>query len=191
MANKKRLILASLSKSRRSALALLGLKFSVIGSNVDESAVSEKNPEKRVLTLAKMKAKAVASKVKHAIVIGADLIVVFRGRIYEKPATLKEAKAMLKSFSGKCVDIIAGLAVVDSDSGKMLSKVKKCRIKFTKLDKKQIENYIARYPVLSFSGAFDGNAAIMFSDGIYGDAMFYSGLPLSDLYKILKKFGAV
>lgn len=188
---KKRIILASLSKSRRSSMALLGLNFSAIASNVDEKSVIEKNPERRVLKLAKMKAMAVAGRAKHAVVIGADLIVVFRRKIYEKPSTLAEARAMLRNFSGKKVTVLCGLAAVDSDSGKILSKVKRCKIKFMRLDRWQIENYIRSYPVLSFSGAFDGDAAIMFSEHIDGDAMFYSGIPLSEVYKMLKKLGAI
>jgi len=184
---KKRLILASRSESRKKALKLLGLKFSVIPSQVDEEAFGERNPEKRALKLAQLKAKDVAARVKNAVVIACDLIVVFKGKIYEKPKSKKQAYEMLKTFSGRQVEIVAGLAVIDSESGKLFSGLKKCRVKFKELNSREINDYIRRYPVLSFSGAFDGNAILMFSEHINGDALFYTGIPFSLLLPVLEE----
>ncbi|MEM4598655.1 MAG: Maf family nucleotide pyrophosphatase [Candidatus Diapherotrites archaeon] len=188
---KKKVILATMSSSRRASFALLGLEFEAVASNLDEDIISEANPKKRVAKLSEMKAKAVAEKFKNSVVIGADLIVVLKGKVYEKPKDLKEASAMLKRFSGKEVEILAGVTVIDSDSGRKLSKVKSCKVKFMKLSDCLIENYINNYPVLSFSGAFDGNAVLIFSENISGDALFYSGLPLAEVYKMLVKLGAL
>jgi septum formation protein len=158
---------------------------------VDEEAFTERNPEKRALKLAQLKAKDVASRVKNAVVIACDLIVVFKGKIYEKPKSKKQAYEMLKTFSGKRVDIVAGLAVIDSESGKMFSKLKRCRVQFKKLSNKEIRDYMKRYPVLSFSGAFDGNAVLMFAKHIDGDALFYTSIPLSELSSILEKLKVI
>ena len=188
---KKRIILASRSESRKNALKLLGLKFSVIPSQVDEEAFGERNPEKRALKLAQLKAKDVAGRVKNAVVIACDLIVVFKGKIYEKPKSRKEAYEMLKTFSGQRVDIVAGLAVIDSESGRMFSRLKRCRVQFRKLSSNEIKDYMKRYPVLNFSGAFDGDAVLMFAKHIDGDALFYTGIPLSELTSILKKLKVI
>lgn len=188
---RKKVILATMSASRRASFALLGIEFEAVASNVDEDSLSEANPKKRVAKLSEMKARAVAEKFKNSVVIGADLIVVLKGKIYEKPKDLKEAFAMLKSFSGKEVEILAGVTVIDSDSGRKIGAVRSCKVKFMKLSDSQIANYINNYPVLSFSGAFDGNAVLLFSESVSGDTLFYSGLPLAEVYKMLVKLGAL
>ncbi|MCX8189968.1 MAG: Maf family nucleotide pyrophosphatase [Candidatus Diapherotrites archaeon] len=188
---KKKVILATASSSRRASFALLGIEFEAIISNVDENAINENNPRRRVLKLSEMKAKAVAEKVKGAIVIGADLIVTLKGKIYEKPKDMIEAEAMLKKFSGKEVEILAGVTAIDSDFGNKIRVLRSCKVKFMKLSDWQIRNYLKNYPVLSFSGAFDGNAVIMFGERVVGDTLFYSGLPLAEVYKMLVKLGAL
>jgi len=185
--SEKMIVLASRSESRKKALKLLGLKFRTIPSKIDESAFKEKRPELRAKGLAELKASSVAKKLKNAVVIGADLIVVYRNKIYEKPKSKSEALAMLKSFSGKTVTVVAGLAVVDSSSGKMLSTVEKCKVKFRKLTDNEIKEYIAKYPVLKFSAAFDGNAALMFAERVEGSIAFYTGIPLNELVLFLRK----
>lgn len=189
MISEKRVVLASRSESRKRALKLLGLKFKTIPSNIDEKALKEKNAEARAKKLAELKASSVAKNLKSSVVIGADLIVIYNGKIYEKPKSKDEAFKMLKSFSGRTVTVVSGLAVVDSDSGKMLSTVKKCKVRFRKLPDDEIKRYIAKYPALKFSAAFDGNAVLMFAERVEGSIAFYTGIPLNELVLFLRKLG--
>jgi len=91
-----KIILASTSPRRLELLRGLGLNVKVVGSRVKESKFSIKNPEKLVKTLALTKAQEVARRTKDGLVIGADTIVVLKGKILGKPKDSKEAKSMLK-----------------------------------------------------------------------------------------------
>ncbi len=187
--SERKIVLASRSSSRRRTLELLGLKFEVMPADIDEKKLKEKDPEKRAEKLAVMKAKEIGKKLNDAIIIAADLVVVFDGKLYEKPESIEEAKEMLKEFSGNTVTIIAALAVMDSSSGKLLSTVKKCDVKFRKLEEEEINRYVQKYPVLNFSGAFDGNFVLMYAEEICGSTAFYTGLPTNELVLFLRELG--
>jgi len=180
-----KIILASQSPDRKKALEVLGLKFEVIPSNFDEKSLRHENPLEMSRALAEAKARTVGEKEKDAIIIASDLFVVFQGKVYEKPTSLEEAREMLKSYSGNKLDILAGLAVYNSKTGKMLSKSEKQTVKFRKLTDYEIQDYMTRYPVLKFSGAFEEEGSIRFcKEGRYP---FFYGIPMESLIKLLRK----
>lgn len=182
-----RIILASQSKSRRKALDILGLKYESIPSNFDEKSIRHENPEELAKRLAEAKAKTVADKENDAVIIASDLFVVFQGKINEKPKDLHEAEAMLRSYSNNKLDIVAGLAVYNSKTKKMISKSEKHTVKFRKLTDYEIKDYMSRYPVLNFAGAFEEEGSIRFcKEGRYP---FFYGIPMESLIKLLRKSG--
>src|SRR5689334_8656798 len=78
------LILASASPRRRLLLRKLKVPFRVLPSHVSERT-SHKHPVRFVRELALRKAKATAHKLEKGMVLGADTVVVLRGRILGKP----------------------------------------------------------------------------------------------------------
>ncbi|MBW3002325.1 Maf family nucleotide pyrophosphatase [Candidatus Woesearchaeota archaeon] len=183
------IILASNSSFRKNALDILGLKYKVISSNFDEKSIRNENPEELAKELAEAKAKVVGEKNKNAIIIAADLFVVFNNKVYEKPETKNEAFEMLKSFSGNNIDIIAGLAVYNSSTEKMLSSADKYTVKFRELKDYEINDYIERDPVLKLSGAFGPNGLVRFAETIEGHYPFVTALPMSKLILFLRENG--
>jgi len=182
-----KLILASQSVSRRKALDVLGLKYEVIPSNFDEKSLRHENPKELAKRLAEAKAKTVGKKENNAIIIASDLFVVFRGKIHEKPKDLREAKSMLKGYSGNKLDLVASIAVYNAKTKKMLSKSERHTVKFRKLTDYEIKDYMSRYPVLKFSGAFEEEGSIRFcKEGKYP---FFYGLPMESLIILLRKAG--
>ena len=78
-----KLILASSSKQRQDILDMIGLKYEVITSDIDENS-SETEPDKYVEELSLNKAKAVSKKIKDkAIIVAADTIIYFNNKKYE------------------------------------------------------------------------------------------------------------
>src|SRR5271157_4741514 len=117
MPRKIRVILASGSRSRRSILASLGIKFTVIPSNADERTVKGLDPIDTARKIAQLKARAVASK--HAgVVIAADTFGVLGNMKLQKPTDLADARRMLRQMSGKRVKIVTGVCVIDTRDGK-------------------------------------------------------------------------
>ena len=104
-----RLILASASPRRRAILRAAGISFSVDPSGVDEN-ISEKNPRRHVVKLARLKALDVASRHPDSMVLGADTIVVCAGEILGKPKDLKDAVRMITLQSGRTQRVYTGTA---------------------------------------------------------------------------------
>ena len=93
-----RLILASSSKQRQEIFKMLGLKYEVLTSKVEEKS-NKKEPDKYVEELSLNKAKSVCSQVKgKAVIIAADTIIYFNNKKYEKPKTRKEALNNIKEL---------------------------------------------------------------------------------------------
>ena len=184
-----RLILASQSPFRKKALDLLGLKYKVIPSYFDEKSIRDPNPETLSRKLSEAKARKIGQKEKDAIIIAADYFIVFDNKIYEKPLGKSEAKQMLKLFSGKSIDNVCSICVYNSKTGKILSAVEHCITKFRELSDFELDDYISRYPVTTFAGAFDTDGVIRFSDWVKGEPLFVFGLPVSKMILFLRKMG--
>jgi len=186
---KAKLILASGSPRRIELLKMLGCKFQVIPSKVEEKINPRLSPTQNVKRLSRLKVLDVASKMSDGIVIAADTEVVLNKKIFGKPKNKKEAWEMLKNLSGKEHQVITGLAVVEAKSKKLLQDVVVTRVKFRKLNKKLIEKYIATGEPLDKAGAYgiQGKAALLV-ESIKGDYFNVVGLPLNTLNQLLEKF---
>lgn len=183
------IILASQSSFRRKALDLLGLQYEVIPSHFDEKTLRHNDPVQLAKQLSEAKAREVGKNHKEALVIAADLFVTLNGKIYEKPASAEEAVEMLGAFSGRELEIISGLAVYNAISGRMLSCAETCTVKFRKLTEFEIQDYVSRYPVVKFAGAFDVDGLMRFGEHINGNYGFATGLPMNKLIEFLRENG--
>jgi septum formation protein len=189
--NKSRtIVLASASPRRKEILAKTGLKF-----RVDKSVYEEKfDPAMKPHTLAKClsrgKARNVARRYRNAVVIGADTIVVLRGRLFGKPRDPQEAVQMLKSLSGKAHSVITGFTIIDTSGKKELSKAVESRVYFKSLSADEIEAYVSTGEPMDKAGAYgiQGLGAVIIRK-IDGDFFNVMGLPLSALADSLRKFG--
>ena len=96
-----KVILASSSPRRKKLLQRLDYPFDIILPDVDESILAPDNPEEYCIALAEMKANDISQHYPHALVIGADTIVVIKGQILNKPEDRSQAESMLEILSGK------------------------------------------------------------------------------------------
>ena len=103
------IILASNSSRRKDLLTMLNVPFTVMDSGVDER-VEEENyrengventPYEWVKAIAAIKAETVGKRVDgDKIVIAADTIVTYMGKIVHRPFEMKQAEEMLRLLSG-------------------------------------------------------------------------------------------
>lgn len=187
---KTKLILASQSPARRRLLKRLGLKFLCRPAHLDEAAVQKRisNPKKLVLELSKLKARAVAESFPHAIVIGADQVLVCGGRIFGKPHTENRAIAQLQAMSGRTVQLLTGYCVVDGDGGETAA-VHQTRLKVRRLTLVEIRDYVRRDKPLGCSGSFKFES---FGIGLFDsvqtdDPTAIEGLPLIEIGRTLRR----
>lgn len=187
----RKIYLASDSKARKKLLTFVGLKFKVVTSKVKER---KERGSLSYAGLAKsnalLKAKDIAKRIRHGIIIGADTIVVGDKKVFGKPKNLADARLMLKSLSKKPQWIYTGIAVIDRDNKKTLTACEKTKIYMDRLSDKEISNYFAKVSPLDKAGSFDiqGSGAF-FIRRIEGCFYNVVGLPLRKLYRMFQKLG--
>ncbi len=186
----KQIILASTSPRRRQLIKLLGIPFKVVASNYHEVHHKHFTPKQLVGFLAEGKAAATAKKYPNSIIVGADTIVVHKGKIFGKPKDKEDARKMLSKFSGQAQDVLTGVCVINLSAHKKVTKVVKSKLYFRKLNKQAIENLLSAGNFLDKAGAYavqDHGAGLIRK--VSGDYTNVVGLPLEALGKMLKKIG--
>ncbi len=184
-----RLVLASESVSRKRALDILGLAYEVHPSAIDEKAIRDSDPAALTKKIAEAKALKVAQSFQETIVVSGDAVVAKDGKIMEKPRTHDEALEFLRELSGSGFQFVTSLVVVHSDTGKMLSTVETSKIKFRELVERELHDYVSKYPVLRFAGAFEGDGVLRFAESVSGSYNFVTAIPVSRLAVFLREQG--
>ena len=220
-----RIVLASESESRKRALDILGLKYEVRPSAIDERTIRDVDPVVLTRKLAEAKAWAVvcalggepvsssgalraqapagggfsspanvpsgptAAREEPAVVVAGDAVVAKDRRIFEKPRSYEEAIAFLHELSGSALRFVTSLVVIRTDTHKVLSTVEFSSIRFRELAEREIRDYLMRYPVLQFAGAFEGDGVLRFAESVSGSYNFLTGMPVSRLVVFLRQQG--
>jgi len=182
--------LASASPRRKELLEQIGLQFEVAPSNHDEEITSASEPHETARKLSLGKARSAARKHRNALIIAADTFVVFGDRILGKPHTNAEAREMLCALNGKPHLVITGFTVLDTETGKVVSRSVETRVNMRKLTLEEIESYVRTKEPLDKAGgyAIQGLGAVLV-ERIEGDYFNVVGLPLSALAESLREFG--
>jgi MAF protein len=186
------IILGSSSPYRAQLLQKLGLEFETFSPHIDESILTNEQPMDVVARLSLEKAQKVA-ETKQAIIIASDQVAVCEGEILSKPITQENAIKQLSNFSGKKVDFVTGLCVLDSSNGNTTgyeSSVDVFSVYFKNLTRSQIENYVAKEQPLNCAGSFksEGLGIALFEKLEGDDPNSLIGLPLIQLVALLEKF---
>ena len=183
------IILASKSPRRQELLGRLGLDFTVMTEDIDETMDPAIPLEREILRVSEAKARAVQDRVRpDDLIISADTVVCVDGRRLGKPADEKEAKAMLRLLSGRTHTVVSGLCVLRGE--RCETAAVHTAIHFRPLSEREIDAYIASGEPMDKAGAYgiQGLAAI-FVDKLDGDYYNVMGLPLCKLAEMLNAFG--
>jgi len=168
---------------------LLGVPYEVCPASIDEKSIRDSDPAALTKKLAETKARKVAEWFKDAVVVAGDAVVHKAGRIFEKPRDIKEAIEFLQELSGSAFQFVTSIAVLRSDTGRMLSSVDRSEIRFRPLIEREIGDYVARHPVLQYAGAFDGDGVLRFAESIAGSCNIFTAMPVSKLALFLREQG--
>lgn len=181
------LYLASTSPRRRELLQQLGLEFSVLRVDVDESPLSGETPEQYVARLAGEKARAGLSGIVEGVVIAADTTVVLGDKLLGKPASRDEAIAMWTQLSGREHRVLTGVAVADQHA--MHVEVVATSVRFREIALEEMQAYWASGEPADKAGgyAIQGRGAV-FVSGINGSYSNVVGLPLTETAALLACF---
>lgn len=186
-------ILASASPRRREILAHLGLDFSILCADADESS-DERDGAKLVEILSLRKAHAVrdrlireGTEVQDTVILASDTVVVSPdGEILGKPKNREDAVRMLRSLSGRTHYVISGLAVWTQE--KEVASHEVTKVTFMPLTEDIIDRYVDSGEPMDKAGAYGiQDTAALWIEGIEGDYFNVVGLPVHRLECVLKE----
>lgn len=184
-----KIVLASESPFRKRALDLIGLPYETRPSRIDEKTIRDDNPTELTRKLAEAKARRVAAECPNAVVVSGDAVAAKDGKIFEKPQDKQEATRFLKEFSGNHFQFVTSIAVLNTRTDRMLSTVETSDIFFRPLLDREIRQYIDKYDVLNYAGAFESDAVLLFADRIAGSYNLGTALSPSRLIVLLREQG--
>ncbi len=198
-----RVILASASPRRRELLSQIGIPFTVVTSTCEEK-INNSLPERVVCELSEQKAEDVWKKLTEVshderiagiedgefLVIGADTIVYYEGKILGKPEHEEQAYEMLKALSGHSHEVYTGVTFCYGKKGKMKIHTfyEKTDVVLFSMSKQEIIDYIATKEPMDKAGAYgiQGRFAAYIKE-IHGDYNNVVGLPVGRLYQEWKE----
>ena len=190
----KTIYLASSSPRRKELLETIGLPFSILVGDVDETMEESISPYDRAKALAERKAYAIIDQVPNdSIVIGADTIVTYMGLILQKPHNRADAIKMLQALQGKEHTVYTGLTLLFKDENGQVEEstcVNSTDVTMHSLTEEEIEAYANTGESLDKAGAYgiQGKGSVLI-ESIHGDYYTVMGLPIPQLYLMLRKHG--
>jgi len=184
------IVLASRSPRRKILLKQLGLKFSVRPSHIPEQFNFLRSPQDNARRLATAKAMEVSRKYSNAIIVSADTIVVLGKRILGKPSSKADAVRMLRLLSGKEHMVITAFAIVDCRSGTCVAGTERTKVKFRKIDPKEIRSYVASGSPMDKAGAYgiQDDYGAVFVEKVNGCFYNVVGFPLMKFHLTFARF---
>ena len=195
----KRIVLASASSRRRELLSQIGVEFEVKPADGEERIISTE-PSKVVEELSGQKAmftaKALEKENGHVpegcIVLGADTIVSYEGRILGKPSDKEDAIQMLSMLQGNTHQVYTGVTVLKEKQGSWKSHTFfECTdVIFYPVTREEIVEYVNSGDPMDKAGSY-GIQGVWgaYVKGIHGDYNNVVGLPVARLIYETKKIG--
>ncbi|MCL2570167.1 MAG: Maf family protein [Firmicutes bacterium] len=153
------LILASASRYRGQIMEQAGYKITKIISTVDDTEINHDHPHENVNSrqetqyakqMALAKLQPFIGKIKNGAVITVDSSAFCHGRILEKPLTKEKCREQHEFLSGKTNYAYVGYAVYYN--GKILTKVKKSKVKIKNLPEEIIQTICNEDHTLNCAG---------------------------------------
>lgn len=191
------LYLASQSPRRSELLSQIGISFSALSINIDETPKNNESPQEYVLRLAKDKAIAGwnIAKQHDKPVLGSDTAVVINNEILSKPQDSDDAIRMLGLLSGKTHKVMTAVALVapskDSIDPELSETISVSDVSFKELSAKEIKQYVNSGECSGKAGSYaiQGLAAAFIThlSGSYSGVM---GLPLYETVELLSNASA-
>jgi septum formation protein len=194
----KDIILASTSGIRLKILKDHGFNVRVIPAGIDEDEIKNSLLNERFTSfdisraLAETKAKKISCKFINDMVLGADQVLDFEGKIFNKPENMESALNLMQKLNGNSHFLFSSICLSKNNAAiwvhteKVILKMKKLSDEFIKnyLDKVGLET-IKQYGVYQI----EGRGKELFEQ-IQGDEYSVMGMPIKQLmnyYKINEK----
>jgi septum formation protein len=191
------IILASTSKIRGKILTAAGIRFSVINSQLDEekakSSIMELSPRKISLELAKLKSEKVSIQNPKEFIIGADQVLGFGNRIFNKPVSRADAERQLTTLRNATHTLHSAISCAMAGV-EVWSHCSKAQLTMRNFTPDFLKSYLDGNPddYLSSVGAYKlEETGIQLFEKIEGDYFTILGLPILPLLGFLRQRGII
>jgi septum formation protein len=182
-------ILASSSPYRRQLLERLGLPFTALAPNVDETPLAGEHAKALSLRLAQMKAEALFPHHPDAWIIGSDQCADLNGQMIGKPGNHERALHQLKQMQGQTVVFHTAVCLL----GKAFCKTIHIptRVRFRNLPESALDHYLKIEKPYDCAGSAksEGLGIILLEKIESEDPTALIGLPLIALTSLLSEAG--
>ena len=186
-------ILASASPRRKEILRNLGLDFTVLVADADETC-DLTDPGERVEFISLKKCIAARDRLiaegmdpadRDTVIIASDTLVTLDGEFLGKPRDEADAIRMMDMLEGRTHTVASGIAVWHK--GRTVTAHELTGVTFAPMDPAEIRAYIATGESFGKAGgyAIQGHAS-RYITGIHGDYFNVVGLPVRRLYETLR-----
>ena len=191
-----RVILASGSPRRKQLMKLVGIDCEVLVTDVDEPITKNAENLVRELSIKKNQAacKIIEAKTgsrEDTIVISADTLVSFEGKVLEKPSSHEEAYEMLKLLSGNKHTVYTGVAISNVYTRETQNVfVESADVFFRELTDDEIYAYIKTGEPFDKAGAYGvQEKGALLVEKVHGDFYTVVGLPIMKVGLVLSQMG--
>ena len=181
--NNEKFILASASPRRKLLLKEAGYEFEIVVSDVDESKFATEGAgitsTSHTMELALAKAKDVAVKYPDRLVMGADTVVDFEGKIIGKPEDATHAEEITRMLFSAPHEVITGIALVKLSDNTEIIRAAVTKVYPKKLSEQQIAEHITNGLWKGKAGAYGiQETGDEFVERIEGSFTNVIGLPM-------------
>jgi len=190
------LVLASTSPYRRKLLEQLDVPFVTCASNFDERAeharLAELGVEGFAVHLARGKAEGVRAVHPQGWILGADQIAVLPpDELMHKPGTPEVAVEQLMRMSGRVLELVTGVVLLDAVTGRTHEAIDRQRLTLRAFARAEAQTYVARHRPLDCAGSFriEDAGITLFERIDSGDFTGIIGLPLLAVCRLLREVG--
>eukprot|EP00601_Ochromonadales_sp_CCMP2298_P030823 CAMPEP_0173347906 /NCGR_PEP_ID=MMETSP1144-20121109/13421_1 /TAXON_ID=483371 /ORGANISM="non described non described, Strain CCMP2298" /LENGTH=222 /DNA_ID=CAMNT_0014295459 /DNA_START=97 /DNA_END=765 /DNA_ORIENTATION=- len=193
------LLLGSGSSTRKQILLENGFNFRVVKADIDEKAIGDrsKNAEDLVTLLACEKAKAIQKKLTNTqpddLLLTADQVVLFDGKILEKPVDLAEARMFIDRYSGRSCMTVGSLMLTKPYSGQQVMGVDTATIHFGQIPRDVVDAILAEGECVHCAGGLMVEHPLLQPHirSLEGTQESLMGLSVELLHSLLHEIGAL
>ncbi len=184
------LILASSSPQRLELLKQINVvPDKIVPAKIEEQPKKSEKPRHFVIRMSKEKAWNVSKQYKDSYVLSGDTIVSVGRRIIGKPPNKAEAEKYLTLLSGRRHSVLSAVTLI-TPGKKEITKVTITRVKFSRLNKNDLIEYIKTNEWKGRAGgyAIQGKASA-FIPWINGSYTGVVGFPVNEVKNLLSSSG--